>query len=175
MLELRRAALDDVEVLVGLLRETLIQAYQDVHSAENLQAYCEENYTVAIATAALADPKTVFTVAYRDAAPVGISVIKHRACPIALPGPSSELKQLYILASEYGQGIGRSLFANVIEEMRATGHQYLWLCVSDLNHRAQGFYKRQGLEAIGAGPILQVGNDALPSTLMTLALNGSNA
>ena len=51
MLELRRAGLDDVEVLVGLLRETLIQAYQDVHSAENLQAYCEENYTVAIATA----------------------------------------------------------------------------------------------------------------------------
>ena len=91
-----------VQELVWLLRTTFKEAYQDIHTPENLHAYCETNYTLDAAREILTDPESVCRVAFRDRQPAGFYVVKHHECPIPLRGGSSELKQIYVVAAEYG-------------------------------------------------------------------------
>jgi hypothetical protein len=42
----------------------------------------------------------------------------------------------------------------------------LWLCVSDINHRAKAFYDRLEFKSVGEGPILKIGSDHLPSSIL---------
>ena len=170
MLELQQAGMADVDELVRLWRETFIAAYADVHSSENLQAYGAEHYTPSVAANVLSDEQVVCMIARRQSESKGLYVLKHHPCPIALDGSASELKQLYILASEYGTGLGRTLFDHAAQAARDAAKKWLWLCVSDLNYRAQAFYKKVGMEPKGIGPILYVGTDRLSSTVMVCRL-----
>ena len=170
MLELQQAGIADTDELVRLWIETFIAAYTDVHSPENLQAYCAEHYTPAVAANVLSDEQIVCMIARRQGKPKGLYVLKHHPCPIALEDPASELKQLYILASEYGTGLGRALFDHAAQTARDAAKQWLWLCVSDINYRAQAFYQKVGMEPKGVGPTLYAGTDRLSSTVMACRL-----
>jgi ribosomal protein S18 acetylase RimI-like enzyme len=81
-------------------------------------------------------------------------------------GKSSELKQIYVLASEYGTGLGRSLYEHAIDTVRAAGSAWVWLNVSDINYRAQAFYSKLGFQKLGVGPVFQVGSERLASSLL---------
>lgn len=94
-------------------------------------------------------------------------MIKDNACPAALEGKSVELKQIYVLESGYGQGLGKLLFKDAMKAARGLNAHWLWLSVSDINHRAQAFYKKLGFEVAGTGPTFNVGSDRLTSTVMT--------
>ena len=50
--------------------------------------------------------------------------------------------------------------------VRDLNKEWIWLCVSDLNFRAQRFYQKMNFEKIGKGPILTVGTDQLTSSIM---------
>lgn len=99
---------------------------------------------------------------------MGFYLVKHHACPIALEGRSSELKQIYTLSSEYGSGVGKLLFEDCVQRIRENQASWVWLAVSNINYRAQAFYLKLGFEAIGDGPTLSVGADQLTSTIMKL-------
>ena len=156
--------------LVRLWVETFTQAYKDMHSPENIQAYCAKHYSIEAAIDVLSHDENICLVAYKEAHPVGFYILKHHRCPLKLDGESSELKQIYIFSREYGSGLGASLLEHAFEVARHAGRTWLWLCVSDTNHRAQSFYKKFGFNAIGPGPTLEVGTDRLASTLLVCKL-----
>lgn len=166
MYRLNPATLDDADTLSALWVETFTQAYDGVHSPENLEAYCRANFTLEKARAALLDPYTTCFISSRDATPIGFYLLKQAPCPHPLSGPSAELKQIYILASEYGKGLGAQLFAHAMETLAVQSTDRVWLSVSDINHRALAFYKKLGFEAMGAGPTFEVGSDRLTSTVL---------
>ncbi len=166
MFDIRRVGIESVEQLLYLWNETFTQAYQDVHSPENIQAYCSRNFTLEAAMDVLSNDKTVCCIAYRDEQPTGYYIVKHHRCPIKLKENASELKQIYILASQYGSGLGKNLFANASAIIKEAGHDGIWLCVSDINYRAQAFYKKLNFAPVGPGPIFDVGTDQLSSTVM---------
>ncbi|MGD1904537.1 MAG: GNAT family N-acetyltransferase [Leptolyngbyaceae cyanobacterium] len=166
MVDLKRVGVESAEILVHLWRETFTQAYGEVHSAENIHAYCDRNYTPAKAIALLSDPQVHCCTAFRQGKPVGYCIVNPHPCPIPLEGDAAELKQIYILASEYGQGLGKTLFDQAVEIARDAHCTWLWLCVSDLNYRAQAFYRKLDFKPIGSGPVLTVGTDRLPSTIL---------
>lgn len=166
MYKLDQAGPKSASTLVNLWIATFEQAYGDVHSAQNIKAYCAANFTAEQASAALSDNKTECAIARKDNQPVGFYLVKHQECPVTLDGGSSELKQIYILAGQYGLGLGKILYADALTSIRSKGRKWVWLCVSDVNYRAQAFYKKQGFKPIGAGPIFEVGSDKLPSTIM---------
>jgi hypothetical protein len=86
----------------------------------------------------------VCTLGLRGAAATGHTTVKNHPCPVALDGASAELKQLYVLPSEFGT----------------------WLAVADSNTRAQAFYRKHGFAPVGAGPTFEVGAESVSSTLM---------
>jgi ribosomal protein S18 acetylase RimI-like enzyme len=170
MIDLQTVGPESADVLVHLWRETFAQAYAAIHSAENIRAYCDRNYTPAKAIALLSEPQVRCCIALKSGQPVGYCIVNHHACPIPLEGDAAELKQIYILASEYGQGLGKVLFDQAVAIARDTHYTWLWLCVSDLNYRAQAFYRKLDFNPVGPGPILTVGTDQLPSTILARKL-----
>lgn len=170
MSNLKHIGPNNANQLANLWVETFKQAYEGVHTPENILAYCEENFTPAQAKAALSDPKTECVIAYKGTNPVGFSLLSHHDCPVILDGPSSELKQIYILANQYGTGLGRTLYESAIKSLRDQNREWVWLCVSDINHRAKAFYQKLEFTAIGTGPIFEVGTDRLSSTIMAKSI-----
>jgi GNAT superfamily N-acetyltransferase len=166
--DLRQTDVSVAPVLASLMAETFENAYQDVHSPENIRSYCEENYSVYAVEQMLRDAGVLCKLAYRDNEAVGFYLVKYHACPINLEGSSSELKLIYTLSSEYGSGVGRLLFEDCVQCIRANQASWIWLAVSKINYRAQSFYLKLGFEALGDGPSLTVGADHLTSTIMGL-------
>ncbi|MEM7707820.1 MAG: GNAT family N-acetyltransferase [Pseudomonadota bacterium] len=152
--------------LATLCIESFAEAYRGVHSDASIKTYCDEHYAVEKVRAQLADPAIAYRVAYRDDRAVGFLMTREGACPIALLGGSLELKQIYVRASEFGAGLGPRLLTESLRQASVLGKKWLWLSVSDLNARAQAFYEKHNFEAVGTGPLFQVGEDQLSSTLM---------
>lgn len=150
--------------------DTFSQAYKDVHSHEDIQAYCNKHFTLQAANAVFLDVQTVCEVAQREQEAVGFFILVHKPCPVDLQGESSELKQVYVLESEYGSGLGKALVLNAMEEVAVSGKQWLWLCVSDLNVRAQTFYRKLGFVTMGKGPEIEVGRNRFSSSYLALKL-----
>jgi ribosomal protein S18 acetylase RimI-like enzyme len=173
MFDFRRAGIESSEQLVHLWVETFRQAYEGVHNLENIRAYCSKNFTLDAAMEVLSSDQIVCCIAYRNDQPSGYYVVKHHRCPIELDGDSSELKQIYILSSEFGKGLGKSLFENASEVVRNAGRNWLWLCVSDINYRAQAFYKKLNFKPASPGPVFNIGTDQLSSTIMVRKLQTS--
>jgi ribosomal protein S18 acetylase RimI-like enzyme len=98
---------------------------------------------------------------------VGFYLLKTHACPVPLDGKSTELKQIYILSDHYGKGLGKMLYEDAINTIKQNGSSHVWLCVSDINHRAKAFYNKLAFRAVGTGPVFIVGSDRLTSTVMT--------
>ena len=173
MYAFRKVGPESVDILVYLWSETFTQAYRNVHSPENIRAYCAKHYSPKDAAAMLSDGQFDCTIASRENAPVGYYILKYRQCPAQLEGTACELKQIYILSSEYGNGLGRMLFEHACDVARQGSYQWIWLCVADTNDRAQRFYKKLHFEPIAPGPMLVVGTDRLSSTIMTLRIGES--
>ncbi len=170
MIDIRKAGDDSAAELSDLCATSFADAYRGVNSDADIKAYCEKNYARPVIEANLANPDVLYMVAYRNDKAVGFFMIQHQACPIALAGNPVELKQIYVLASEFGSGLGKLLLEAVIRRARQQGKNRVWLSVSDLNTRAKSFYAKHGFEPVGAAPVLQVGNDRLPATVMVLDL-----
>lgn len=167
MFEIEKAGAEDASTLQDLWVRTFRQAYANLHSEENIRLYCADNYSIGQTRAALADPATDCVIARQGGAPAGLYVVKHHDCPARkLDGGASELKQIYVLAEYYGAGLGKALFESALDAIRAKGRQWVWLVVSDKNTRAQRFYEKQSFTRVGAGPVLEVGTDRLPSTIL---------
>jgi len=170
MYDLDTVTVESASILAKLWTDTFQQAYADVHTLENIQAYCDVNFTLEQAVVELSSDKVVCVLARRNDLPVGFYLLKYHECPVRLDGSSVELKKIYILASEYGLGLGKLLYQDAINSIRSSGHGWVWLSVSDINYRAQAFYKKLGFNAVGTGPIFKVGTDRLTSTVLTYAV-----
>ena len=58
-----------------------------------------------------------------------------------------ELVSLYLLPAYQGRGYGRLLLEAALAELRALGHQEVFLWVLEENHPARRFYERAGFTA----------------------------
>ncbi len=154
------------ETLVKLWTDSFRQAYKNVHTPENIETYCRQNFSIAKANEVLSAKTVTCILALRDEMPVGLSVFQHHGTKMRQLDRPSELKQLYILSSEYGSGLGKAMIEHSFSLMRDADKDWVWLCVSDLNYRAQKFYRKMGFKQVGKGPVLEVGTDRLPSSIM---------
>jgi len=81
-----------------------------------------------------------------DAAPIGYALLTAPELDAAREG-DVELKKIYVLSRFHGTGIAARLLDAALAG--AKGHTRLLLGVKDDNHRAIGFYTKQGFRQIG--------------------------
>lgn len=164
--ELRRVDAQFAERLSVLWSETFRQAYGHLHSTANIRAYCDRQFTVAEARAALEDPGVVCKIALIEGAASGFYLTRDEACPHPLDGRSAELRQIYVLRDRFGSGLGQLLFDDALLTLRSHGMQWVWLTVADLNTRARRFYRKHGFSRAGVGKEIELGTDRLPATVL---------
>lgn len=168
MIDIRQVNENSAAELSELCATSFADAYQGVNSDADIKAYCAKNYSIATIEANLSNPDVIYMVAYRKSKAVGFFMIQNQDCPITLDGNVVELRQVYVLASEFGTGLGKQLLDEVIRCARRLNKNWIWLSVSDLNTRAKFFYGKHDFEPFGAAPVLEVGDDRLPATVMIL-------
>ena len=170
MIEFEVADIDFANELVLFWRESFLAAYGDIHERSDIETYFEKSYSLHVAQNILKSQKFVCLKAKRDNHLVGVAIVNHTNCPLKTELKASELKHLYLLASEYGSGLAHEMMSRVLEIVKEADKEYVWLSVSKLNERAQRFYEKVDFEVIGQGENIHVGNEVLPSLVMIRAI-----
>ncbi len=148
MITYRTPGADDAQALANLGRETFVETFGPLYSAENLRRFIDETYSLAALQSDLANPARRFCVAETADQMVGY-------CKLGLvngfPGPFEgrqvmELKQLYLRADQKGSGVADKLMAWALGEAKVGNFDDIVLSVFSENPRAQRFYQRYGFE-----------------------------
>ena len=147
---IRRATPDDAPALAELGAVTFIEAFGQLYSPEDLQAFLEDSHSVAAYARALANPDYALWVAERDGRAIGYAQAGPCGLPHADATPADgELKRLYLLKSAQNGGIGAALFEQALAWLERDGPRTLWISVWSENYGAQRFYGRYGFEFAG--------------------------
>ncbi len=146
MIKFRTPTVADAKSLSELGVTAFIDAFGTLYSAADLSAFLEQAYSLDAFSAELSSSKRLFRVAEEDGAMVGY-------CKLALDygfdfdlggRKGMELKQLYLLGSTTGKGIGSDLMAWALEEARSRDFDAIVLSVYSGNVAGQRFYDRHG-------------------------------
>ncbi|MEK9671044.1 MAG: GNAT family N-acetyltransferase [Rhodospirillaceae bacterium] len=166
----RSEAANHADELADIWKKTFQDAYGDVFTPEAIKAYGDEHHTLEEAERWLTMPGTRAAMAERDGEVVGFYIVRYVECPVFLPAASAELKQIYVRASEFGQGTAHELFEHARARIKGTGRGWMWLFVADFNNRAKRFYEKLDFARIGPGPAHTVGAEKLPCSLLARCL-----
>ncbi|NEZ66183.1 hypothetical protein D0962_26045 [Leptolyngbyaceae cyanobacterium CCMR0082] len=77
----RKVGVESANTVTSLWAETFTQAYQDLHSPENLRTCCAKTYSNEEAISILSPDQYACIIAYREAAPVGYYILNYQQCP----------------------------------------------------------------------------------------------
>jgi GNAT superfamily N-acetyltransferase len=165
----RSAGPEDAAIVATLGRETFVETFAHLYSAENLAAFLE-NHSEANWRAELSDPRFAVRLGEAEGRAVAYAKLGPPALPIETIGKAVELRQFYVLKPWHGAGAARELMAWVIEEARARGAGEINLSVFVDNPRARRFYERYGFEYAGRYDFM-VGDQADEDLIMRLRLD----
>ncbi len=148
---IRRASLEDNQLLAALGAKTFHDAFIQDNQPENIAAYIHSAFSPQKMAADLADPASVFFIAEVNGSPAGYAHLNAGQPAEGISGARPlELVRIYALQEWIGHGIGAALMQAILEEARRRGHDALWLGVWERNPRAIAFYQRWGFEAVGS-------------------------
>jgi ribosomal protein S18 acetylase RimI-like enzyme len=147
---IRRANINDAEVLAELGASTFVETFGHLYKPEDLRHFLEESHTAAAYARTLANPGYALWIAERDGHAIGYA----QAGPCGLPHEEvrpgdGELKRLYLRQSEQNGGVGRALMDAAMAWLERDGPRQLWISVWSENTGAQRFYARHGFEFAG--------------------------
>lgn len=141
---------EDADRLVELARDTFIDTFGSLYSAEDLGAFLEKAFGESGLPRQISDPSFHLRVAEHE----GDLIAFCKIGPFDLPHDTAgrrviELYQLYVRKAWHGAGVAASLMDWAIERARDSDAQDIYLSVFSGNHRAQRFYARYGFEEVG--------------------------
>ena len=147
-LKIRKANLQDAEILALLAQITFRQAFGHFLSDETiLRNYFKKTFSVEKMRSSINKDNNIFWIAYSDDLPVAYAKLK-RFSPyekISDPKPA-QLQKIYVLQDYIGQSIGEQLQNELFNEVKLNGIKTLWLAVWDENEKAIRFYERYGFK-----------------------------
>ena len=163
---LRKATIDDAELLTELGSRTFAETFEVDNTPENMAAYLTSAFNFAQLSAELSEPNTLFKIAEADGVAVGYSMLRAETPPNEITGERTiELVRLYVSNESLGTGVGAALMKDCIDASRNRGFDTLWLGVWENNFRAQAFYRKWGFVEVGTH-IFQLGDDAQRDLLL---------
>ncbi len=164
----RTATVEDAPLMSRLGPETFVETFGHLYTPDNLAAFLL-NHSIENWTAELTDPRFTVRIAEQDGEAVGFAKVGPVSLPFEVTGPTTELRQFYVLKPWQGTGVARTLMDWVVEEARARGAEQIFLSVFVDNVRAQRFYARYGFERVGTYAFM-VGTHADEDIIMRASL-----
>jgi hypothetical protein len=144
-IEVRKAKIEDVQVLTLLARTTFIQAFGDAWGENVLPFYLAKTFSIGKIRSSLEKENNVFWLAFADELPVGYAKLKKFSPNKNLVDPKpAQLQKIYVLDDFIGNKIGEKLQNSLFEEVICNKIKTLWLAVWDANDKGIRFYERHG-------------------------------
>lgn len=169
-MQIRRATAADAALLADLAARTFVEKWSAHNTAEDLAAYCAENFSPDLQLAELLDPATTYMLAEIDGTAVGYTRLRRGKAPDCVPHPTAlEMVRLYALAAYHGRRVGATLMEAALTEARALGAPAMWLGVWPDNHQALKFYRAWGFAEVGR-KIFKLGDDISEDLIMVRAV-----
>ena len=164
----RAATLADAPVIEQLFHQSFTDTFGHLYAREDLAAFLSKMSGDAW-TEEIKDHRFAFRLAEGSQGTLGYAKIGPVSVPVETAVPALELRQLYLLPRQKGQGIGPTLLDWALAEMRERGAEEAYLSVYVDNHRARRLYERYGFEEVGSYHFM-VGNHADDDRIMRLRL-----
>jgi GNAT superfamily N-acetyltransferase len=147
---IRRAGPGDAAVLAALGASTFVDTFAHLYDPDDLTAYLAEAYSLERTRADLADPAKAQWLVEQDGEAIGYALAGPCGLPHAEVTPAcGELKRIYFRKDRQGGGLGKRLFAQVMDWLQSKGPRDVWIGVWSENYGAQRFYARHGFEKAG--------------------------
>lgn len=167
-IDYRIATLADVEAIDRVFRTSFCETFAHLYRPQDLAAFLGQ-FTRAAWTDELTDLHYAFLVAEDDGNAIGYVKLGPSSLPVQASARAIELRQLYLLSSHFGTGVGAQLMEWAIAEARRREADELYLTVYTDNQRARRFYQRTGFQEVGAYSFM-VGEHADEDVIMRLRL-----
>jgi ribosomal protein S18 acetylase RimI-like enzyme len=167
-LELRAAGPQDAASLAEIGRETFVETFGHLYSAEDLATFLRVHTEESWLTE-LADPDFDVVLVEEAGRLVGYAKIGSRSLPYTPDGPVLQLYQFYVLKPWHGAGIAAPMMDWVFARASDRGATEICLSVWSENERAKRFYARLGFTYVGPYHFM-VGNQADEDEIWRLKL-----
>ena len=149
-LSIRRATPDDSSLIADIGAMTFEASFGANNRLEDMEQYLSLSFSKAHIEAQLAEPSTIFLLAYEDCKTVGYVMLRVSKKPMPVIGPKPvELVRLYIEEEIIGKGYGSALMNSCLKEAKKNGRRTIWLGVWEKNLRAIRFYEKWGYTKLG--------------------------
>ncbi len=149
-LSIRRATPDDSSLIADIGAITFEASFGANNRLEDMEQYLSLSFSKAHIEAQLAEPSTIFLLAYEDCKAVGYVMLRVSKKPMPVIGPKPvELVRLYIEEEIIGKGYGSALMNSCLKEAKKNGRRTIWLGVWEKNLRAIRFYEKWGYTKLG--------------------------
>ena len=172
MFSVRVAGESDAGLLSELGTRLFVQAFGSQNTAEDMQLYLADAFTVEQWRADLTDRSQMVWVAIDEAnVALGYAVLRVAAAPPSVAGAHPiEIARLYADERWHGHGVGGALMSACVTQARDWSGDVAWLGVWDANARAIAFYQKHGFRIVGAQSFL-LGTDVQSDHLMARPLD----
>ena len=164
----RNACSADLGAIDRVFRESFCDTFAHLSRPEDLAAFLGQ-FTPEAWAEEFGDARYAFRLAEDAGQPVGFVKLGPSSLPLESADSAVELRQLYVLTSHLGAGVGVELMDWALAEARRRQVRDLYLTVYTDNHRARRFYARYGFEELGPYAFM-VGEQADEDIIMRLRL-----
>lgn len=159
---------------LGLLQQistsTFLETFATSNTREDMDRYLEENMTEEKLLEEWSTVGSSFYFAYVDEALAGYLKTNTGAAQTELKEDNGlEIERIYVSGAYQGMQLGQQLMAKAQEAARAQNKSFVWLGVWEHNHKAIGFYRKNGFEIFDQH-VFRLGNDEQTDVLMKLIL-----
>jgi diamine N-acetyltransferase len=165
-IKIKKVTLNDIEALQKLGRQTFFETFSSSNTAENIQSYLEEGFSVKKLTAELNEESSHFYFAQLDNEAIGYLKMNTGHTQTELQDNNGvEIERIYVLQKYHGKKVGQVLYETALEVAKNENALYVWLGVWENNPRAINFYKKNGFVEFDTH-IFKLGNEEQTDIMM---------
>lgn len=167
---IRKATIEDAELLSQLGAVTFSEAFGEVNTKEDLEIYLQNAFSIPQIKSEIEEDGNVFFLLYQNDEAVAYAKLNANEKVNSLEGKKIvQIQRIYARKKALGTGIGAQLMQKCIDESLSKGIEAIWLTVWQQNLRAVEFYKKWGFEIIGEKKFM-VGTKLYNDHVMSLDL-----
>ncbi|WP_019312911.1 GNAT family N-acetyltransferase [Streptococcus mutans] len=145
--EIRKVNQDELSLLQKIAIQTFRETFAFDNTAEQLQNFFDEAYTLSALKLELADKESeTYFILMSGKAEGFLKVNWGSSQTEQVLEDAFEIQRLYILKAYQGQGLGKQLFEFALERAQISGLSWVWLGVWEKNVKAQLLYAKYGFE-----------------------------
>lgn len=142
---IRKATLEDCDIIVDLGRRTFVETYAEVTDDVALQAYMEEKFSPEAVECALQKIDACFYIGITENIPVAFTKLRSdRKAKGLVDVNGIEIERIYVLKEYQGLKVGKLMMDRCKEIAVNDKYDMIWLQVWQHNNKAIQFYQKAG-------------------------------